>query len=697
VLTGPLGRGTSVACGLALAGVVTGCAAEPSSEVAVREFLLAWQEGDYEQAAQRTTGDVEEVAQVLHDFHDHLDLVSLRLDLGPITRDGDTAQASFEAVADLGIGDPVWNFEGQMDLSRIDGRWTVEWSPNVVHPVLDDGERLAVTYEVPERGQILDHEGERLVDTTEVVAFGVRPAEMPDLDVGVSAFANVLEEDAEPLLSRVRSAPPEEFQPLVLMRAEDADSDLIDQVGDITGAETHEHDMLLAPRHAPSVIGEVAGTDEHNIADRVAGAYQAGDTVGLSGLQAVYQQRLAGTATTHIVTLDAEGNQVDLVQQWPGEPSGTIETTLDAVLQEAAASTLASAAEAAAVRRASLVALDAESGEIRAAATHPGGLDDHHALTAEYAAGNAFTIISTAAMLRSGVDPEEGVGCVVEQEVGDYTFANNSGPQLWGEAAFAQVFANSCTNGFVSVAENLDDASLEEAAADFGIGAEWDLPIETYAGEFEPASGDAGRAAAAVGEDGVTVSPLSMAVAAGAVADGTRRAPTLVTSPARDAEQPDEVSIDEQTVEPLRELMRASVEQGSASGVNVGEIPVHGQAATVARAAEDDGLVQWFVGYQGALAFAVAVEVDPDYAYLATANNNQFAVSAVSRLLLGLPQGHITPTAAQEEQMEDDLEGQGALPGQETGQEGQQQGQAQEQGRQEGQAEQAPEQEAQGG
>lgn len=653
MLFGRLRRSAAVAFGLVSAGALAGCGAEPSAEVAVREFLLEWQSGNYEAAADRTDGDPQEVAAQLTSFHDQLDLAALRLALGGVSRDGDTAEASFEVDADLGIGDPVWKYSGTMSLHREGGRWLIDWAPTVIHPMLDAEERLAVTYDVPDRGQILDRDDEPLVKETEVIAFGVRPGHMPDMEAGIDDFAELLDEDPAPFLNRVRSAPPEEFQPLVLMRAEDADADLVGRAGDIEGVETEETKMPLTPEVASSLIGEVAGTDEHNIANRVGGPYQAGDTVGLNGLQAAYQQRLAGTATARIVTLDQNGDHVDDVEQWSGAASGTLHTTLDRAVQDAAEQGLAGAEFQEPVVRSSLVAVDSRDGSILAAADQPSNQDDDIALTAEYAPGAAFSMVSGAAMLAAGVSPEDTMACEHEGSVGDHSFVNLSGEQLWGEPTLTQNFANACTAGLAGFGEQLDGADLADTAAAFGIGADWRLPVDTFPGAVE-APGDAGGTAAlAAGEDGVTASPLSMALAAAAVSDGTWRSPSLVSEDELEQVSADDVplteaGLNEDGLDALRELMRSTVTQGRAAAANIGTVPVHGQVATVPQSVDgEDRIVQWFVGYQGHVAFATAVEVDAPFEHLVTGVGTQYAVGATADFLVGLPHGYVDdPDAA---------------------------------------------------
>nr|WP_221308302.1 penicillin-binding transpeptidase domain-containing protein [Nocardiopsis mwathae] len=618
-----------------MAAVLTACATQPSPEVTVRAFLLDWQAGEYESAARQTTGDVEEVADALERAHRQLDLAALRFGLGRIRQNGKGATAEFDVQADLGIGDPVWKYTGEMSLGRGADGWRIAWSPSVIHPELSEGERLAVSYDVPDRGEVLDRNDEPLVGEDELTAFGVVPAELDGMRDGVVALADLLGEDPDPMLARVRSAPPEEFQPLVLLRKKDVKSSVLKKAKKISGVETTDFTMPLTPTTAAGVVGEVAGTVEHNVSSRVVSTYQAGDTVGLSGLQNAFQQRLAGTATTEVVTLDEDGEQTGVLESWPGAQSGSLATTLDTAAQKTAENALTLLPGTG-----YLVALDARTGEILAAAGRPDDLDNDGAFTEEYEPGEAFTIVSAAAALQSGAaKPDTKVPCDPEAEIDGRTFATPNNTGLW-EPSLTQDFAYACTTAFAGLGEGVGESALRSAAEDFGIGGGWRLSVPSSSGEFSALGGEGDTAAAMVGRDHVKASPLAMALVAGAVADGAWHAPRLVRD-AADTEPGSAHDLPEQTVVPLREMMRAAVVEGGASRANLGPVPVHGQAASVKQEVKgEERAVQWFVGYQGHVAFAVAAEVDPAMEW------DQYAISAGSNFLQNLPFGYVEDPGA---------------------------------------------------
>lgn len=620
----PFGRITAAGSGLLLAVTLAACTPNPSPEVAVRSFLLAWQSGEHEEAAAYTDGGPEQVATALTEMREQLDLASLRFDLGPISREDGSANAEFGVHADLGIGDPTWNYTGQMALEWGADGWRISWAPSVLHPDLGEGDRLAVSYESQERGQILDREGDPLVTADSVTAFGVVPAEMDDKEAGVTQLAELLDEDPDPLLNRVRSAPPEQFQPLVLMRGSSVNESLLREVGKISGVDTQEAEVNLTPAVAPFLLGEVAGTAEHKVSSRVPGPYQAGDTVGLSGMQSIFQHELAGSGTTQVVSLDDSGEITEVLEAWEGERSGVIDTTLDSDVQRAAEDALGSLPD-----NGYLVAVDTASGEILAAASASENITDDGALAGSYSPGGAFTMVSALAALESdAVSPGSVVPCGYSTEIGGQTFVNPGAGFLSGEPDLARNLAFICNVGFADLSAEVGPDAIAETAGRLGIGVDWQLPVPASSGAVSIGDADEDVASAMIGEHGVRVSPLSMALAAAAVADGSWHTPSLVREegPAPAGDTP----LEEAHLDVVREGMRDAVANRMPELLaNGGE--VYGQAA---RAEQEGVALHWFVGYKDGVAFAVLAEVDPDMSMW-----SQYAVETANSFLTSMANG----------------------------------------------------------
>ena len=129
-----------------LVGLALGWASpEPSAEPTVQAFLLAWENGDYANAATLTTGaPAVAVAAAMESAYQQLGAADLVLTMGDITQHGDTADAHFRASVDLGRGGQPWTYTGNFVMRREGGGWKVEWKPSVIVPGLRPGLRLAV-------------------------------------------------------------------------------------------------------------------------------------------------------------------------------------------------------------------------------------------------------------------------------------------------------------------------------------------------------------------------------------------------------------------------------------------------------------------------------------------------------------------------------------------------------------------------
>ncbi|GIH22135.1 penicillin-binding protein [Acrocarpospora phusangensis] len=595
----------ALALGL-LVPTLTACFEEPSPHEAIRDFLVGWESGDYAMAARRADANEASVRKALGDVALHLDAASLRFKLGPISRDGDTAKASFQAEVDLGENNPLWTYESMLPLHLVDGRWKVRWSPSVIHPDLHEGERLAVKVDPEGRQPIMDRYDDALQDRDTQYVAQVIPVEVSDPARLCQELAKVTGFAQDRLLSRILSAPPTDAVPLATFgRAKY--QQIRAQLARIDGLKIAEVYPPVAPKSPVHIVGRVSAVTAES-EQQLGGPQRAGDTVGRDGLQRAYQDQLTGSTETRVIVLDTKTwKTVKELKSWPGRKNTPVRTTIDSRLQHAADLAVARTQPVA------LVAVDAPTGQVLAVATK----DLHQekdALAGKYPVGTAFSIVATDALLRGGLDVRQKVPCTADRTVGGARFqqtgVTSSAP------SFEADFAHGCVTALASLARRLDERSLTESAANFGIGAPWGLPLNSFSGTVPAGTTDAARAKIIAGS-AVRVSPLAMALVAGAVRSGTWHPPTLVTAPA----SPDPTSditppqvpaarpLNVDAAAKLRALMRAGVATGSARAAAAPGDPVHGVASTVTFVEKKERReLSWFVGWQGDVAVAVMME-----------------------------------------------------------------------------------------
>lgn len=505
--------------------VLSGCMGDPQPWPTVRNFLLAWQSEDYQEAALATTGQPDRVAAALRRAEKELNARDLQMRIERITTGGESAQATFSVRAWLeGIG-RRWEYEGQLQLRRRDGEWKIQWSPAVIHPELGANERLAVMTSPPSRAPVLGSDGKSLARATPVVS-----------------------------------------------------------VGQASGQRNQQGGQPRKQGNRQDTQGGQQGK------------------VKLSGLQLAFRQRLAGTAGSRVVTLKDTGKRADVLATYKGRKSKPVRTTIDGDAQRAAEKALDGVG-----RPAALVAVQASSGKILAVSNRPSSSTRNRAFTGRFPPGSAFKTVVSGAVLSNDMRVSAPVPCPPKRIVDGKKFRGGAEPSNREQApSFKTNFVDYCKTAFVGLSRKLPDQALQKAGATFGIEGSWKLSLPAFTGTIPVPDKAAGKAATMIGQGGVRVSPLGMALVAGAVDSGTWHPPRLVTKP----EQQQQVTarpLPAGHAKQLRKLMRATVEDGAAETADLPGRPVHGIVGT---AGNPNGKSPhaWFVGFRGDVAFAVFVQ-----------------------------------------------------------------------------------------
>jgi cell division protein FtsI/penicillin-binding protein 2 len=180
--------------------------------------------------------------------------------------------------------------------------------------------------------------------------------------------------------------------------------------------------------------------------------------------------------------------------------------------------------------------------------------------------GNAFTIVSAAALLSDGMKPSAQTSCANSLAVGGQTFTSDGTGE---QKPFSADFADGCGTAFAGMSELLSSSQFDQVVTTFGIGADWSqLPVPAFSGSVPAAIGEADLAAQTIGQGSVRVSPLSMAMVAAAVDSGSWRIPQVTQEAADPASKPG-AALDPAAMSELRDLMRGAVSSGAAHAASV--------------------------------------------------------------------------------------------------------------------------------
>ncbi len=597
---------------LLTAPVLAACSGSSEDDVraAAQAFLDDWTGGDTGAAAAGTT-DPDAAGALLEQTAGDLRGATLAAELGDVTVEDGTATVGWTATWDLAAA-PDWTYDATLELREAEEAWEVVARPTLVHPELGEGQRLQLTRALPERAAITDATGAPVFAPTEVVNVGVDPGQVTDLPALAAALSAATGIPAEDITADVQAAPPGQFVPVITLRRPQFEA-IRAQVYDLPGAVFPTDTRLLAPspRFASALLGRVgdatAEVIEETTVDGVA-AYAAGDQLGLSGLQRAFQEQLTGTPgfTVSVVSTDEStgdsGREVAAVEPVPGRP---VQTPIVPALQVAADGAVATQP-----LPTHLVAVRPGTGEILAVASNEAAAAGN-ALTGQYPPGSSMKAITATALLSAGgLTPDTPVACPATTVVEGREFENQDRFDL-GTVPFTEALAQSCNTTFIQAGLQLPDDALAAAAASYGVGSDWQLPVGVFSGSVPADSTGTTKAANAIGQGQVLMSPAAMALVAAGIASGTPAAPVEVVGADPAGAAP--AGPGQEVLDRLRPMMRQVVLGGTATELaDRGE--VHGKTGTAEFGTNTPPDAHgWFTGYrlggpQGDVAFAVLVE-----------------------------------------------------------------------------------------
>lgn len=355
--------------------------------------------------------------------------------------------------------------------------------------------------------------------------------------------------------------------------------------------------------HDGYTLKAVTTAPETSVLSREGTALNKQDQPGLS--QVIDQLRKRYTSQEGTEALDVrmtpqfgDGESTTIAHVIKGKP-GTIRTTIDPALQQAA--------EAAVVEnsRASVVAVQPSTGEILAVATSAKG-EVNPALEGVEAPGSVFEIVTSAALLEQGaVSATSAVACPDRATVAGTSFTNQNLKNSGTGGTFTDVFAASCDTAFAELSGELAPGALaKEAKNVFGLGLNWQTGVTTSDGAVPELTGADG-AAVAVGRGEVRLNVLNLASITATVKSGAFKEPLLVTADVAGTERLQaERPLSDRTARQLRAMMNHNSSHGTGAEVMTGSDGSFGSMAGLADQGAGQAAHGWFTAFNGDVAVA---------------------------------------------------------------------------------------------
>jgi cell division protein FtsI (penicillin-binding protein 3) len=367
----------------------------------------------------------------------------------------------------------------------------------------------------PRRGGIVDRGGDPLALSLEGQSIYVRPRQIEDPAEISRPLARILQLDPSEVGEKLRRS-----QPFVWLKRQ------------------------VTPREAEAIrtsgwagVGVLTEPSRYYPQGRLAGqvlGFVNRDSDGLEGLELRYDRHLRGVSGFSVVERDALGRKVlaEGVEDFRVPPGADVQLTLESSIQHLAEKELQAVVEKYRAKAAIAVAVEPFTGEVLALAGYPffnpntynrAAADQwrNRAVTDSFEPGSTFkTILAAAALEENVVGTEDPVFC----EFGNYAYGgrviHDTHPYGW--IPFYRVIQHSSNIGVTKVAEKLQKEKYFKYIERFGFGQPTgiDLPGEAPGLVRRPSSWSTIDLATHAFGQGIAASPIQMAMAYAAVANG---------------------------------------------------------------------------------------------------------------------------------------------------------------------------------
>jgi penicillin-binding protein 2 len=395
-----------------------------SSSATAEEFLGLWEAGDYdamydllasssqaEISREKFVGRYEAIAEeatitgVSYIFEASPDPAATELPFSV------TFQTSF-------FGDIL--DVNSMTLAQESQGWRVLWGPSLIFRDLDGAELVHFFPDFPRRGSIFDRHGTPLALDGQLPVVGVVTGLIKDKEALIADLAQRLELPAEKVREKVEAEVPSYYFIPVKALPYGTPPEVLAPFEQMEGVVVRQQTQRVYPEGslAGHTLGYLAEVTEEQLKELGPKGYRSGDQIGAAGLEAHFQEELAGERGGTLTIITPEGTVSHTFAKRDATPGKDIHLALDVNVQREAEAALGD-------RAGSITVLDPIDNSVLAMASHPTinpndfvtGLSAeayaslandprqpffHRAVAATYPSGSTFKPVTMAAGLEKG-------------------------------------------------------------------------------------------------------------------------------------------------------------------------------------------------------------------------------------------------------------------------------------------------------
>ena len=244
------------------------------------------------------------------------------------------------------------NFKNEAVFTRDKDGYKIVWNDSLIFPELGPNDKVRVSTNEAERGQILDRNEKVLAGKGTVSSVGIVPGKLENKDQAIQQIAELLDITTESIEEKLGASwvTEDSFVPIqtipkveeIELLSPDPDDEVInekarqDQLLNIPGVMISDKEVREYPlgRAAAHLIGYVQSVTAEDLEKHAGEGYRTDSVIGKSGMEGLYESELKGKDGYKICIVDPEGNEKETIVESVREDGKNIRLTIDAAVQK---------------------------------------------------------------------------------------------------------------------------------------------------------------------------------------------------------------------------------------------------------------------------------------------------------------------------------------------------------------------------
>lgn len=361
--------------------LLTGCGGGVKPQEVAEEYLSSWKDGRYQEAyaflTSESAGKIteEDFIKKYENIYRGIEVTSISYEMEEPVEDEERVIIPFTATYDSALAGKM-EYRFQLPMEKEDETWKIHWSPSLIFPQMEDGDKIRVSSTESIRGEIFDRNGNPLALNRYATTVWGNLDKIEDPEDFSTKLAPLLDLSPENVMEKLNTKEAQRdriaifkaYLPGTLTNELEEKLLAIKGVGidskRFTPIRYYPEGTLLA--HTLGYTGAISEEELKELSDQ---GYEAHHKIGKAGLEQAYERELVGKRG-YSIDIVGEDNKKKLTLASASKEDGMdLHLTIDLPLQQKAEELLSSKLPN--DQRGTVVILEPSTGEILAMASAP--------------------------------------------------------------------------------------------------------------------------------------------------------------------------------------------------------------------------------------------------------------------------------------------------------------------------------------